>query len=144
MVIQPNLKTRRRKLLRARQPRGRLRRARNAGIAVDRVRGLSKAMASTVYVELLAPATHNRHVGGIGTGSLLLDPETSCEMRNLFLDRNLLVPTMAAAAPGKVSSRSPLCLGQFAFQRDALMFFAGTLDAIFERAPIVRELFGHS
>jgi hypothetical protein len=33
--------------------------------------------------------------------------------------------------------------GELAFSGDALMFFAGTLDAIFELAPIVRELFGH-
>jgi hypothetical protein len=38
---------------------------------------------------------------------------------------------------------SALCLAQFAFQRDALVFFAGTLDAILELAAIVRELLGH-
>jgi hypothetical protein len=36
-----------------------------------------------------------------------------------------------------------LCLRQFAFPHDALMLFACTLDAIFELAPIVRELLGH-
>jgi hypothetical protein len=32
---------------------------------------------------------------------------------------------------------------QLAFSGDALMFLAGTLDAIFELAPIVRQLLGH-
>ena len=36
-----------------------------------------------------------------------------------------------------------LCLGQFAFARDALVRFARTLDAIFELMPVVRELLGH-
>jgi hypothetical protein len=34
-------------------------------------------------------------------------------------------------------------LSQLAFARDALVFLAGTLDAILELAPIVRELLGH-
>jgi hypothetical protein len=37
----------------------------------------------------------------------------------------------------------PLWPGELAFARDALMFLTGTLDAILELAPIVRELFGH-
>src|SRR5262249_19659445 len=36
-----------------------------------------------------------------------------------------------------------LCLRQFAFPHNALMLFVCTLDAIFELAPIVRELLGH-
>jgi hypothetical protein len=32
---------------------------------------------------------------------------------------------------------------QLAFARDALMFLAGTLDAILELAPVVREMLGH-
>jgi hypothetical protein len=32
---------------------------------------------------------------------------------------------------------------QLAFSGNALMFLAGTLDAIFELAPIVRQLLGH-
>src|SRR4029450_8404770 len=35
-----------------------------------------------------------------------------------------------------------LRLGQFAFSRDALMVFVCTLDAIFELAAVVSELFG--
>src|SRR6266581_8949880 len=35
------------------------------------------------------------------------------------------------------------CLRQFAFPHNTLMLFVCTLDAIFELAPIVRELFGH-
>src|SRR5262245_24073168 len=36
-----------------------------------------------------------------------------------------------------------LCLRQFAFPHNAFMLFVCTLDAIFELAPIVRELLGH-
>src|SRR5262249_56476675 len=36
-----------------------------------------------------------------------------------------------------------LRLSQLAFPRNALMLFVCTFDAIFELAPIVRELFGH-
>src|SRR5215471_4922461 len=39
--------------------------------------------------------------------------------------------------------RSMLCLRQFAFSHNTLMLFVCTFDAIFELAPIVRELFGH-
>jgi hypothetical protein len=39
--------------------------------------------------------------------------------------------------------RAALWPGQLAFARDALMFLTGTLDAILELAPIVRELFDH-
>jgi hypothetical protein len=46
------------------------------------------------------------------------------------LRRLMLVPVM-------------LCFRQFAFPRNALMLFVCTFDAIFELAPIVRELFGH-
>jgi hypothetical protein len=45
---------------------------------------------------------------------------------------------MDAAAASRV-----LCLRQFAFPRNALMLFVCTFDAVFELAPIVRELFGH-
>jgi hypothetical protein len=41
------------------------------------------------------------------------------------------------------SSDDVLCLRQFAFPHNALMLFVRTLDAIFELAPIVRQLFGH-
>ena len=33
--------------------------------------------------------------------------------------------------------------GEVAFPDDTLVFFSGTLDAIFELASIVRKLFGH-
>lgn len=44
------------------------------------------------------PDTHSgdRATHGAACHGCLLIAETSCEMRNLFLDRNLLVPTMAA------------------------------------------------
>jgi hypothetical protein len=38
----------------------------------------------------------DRATHGAACHGCLLIAETSCEMRNLFLDRNLLVPTMAA------------------------------------------------
>src|SRR5260370_41943848 len=41
------------------------------------------------------------------------------------------------------TSVTRLRLNQFAFPRNALMLFICTFDAIFELAPIVRELFGH-
>jgi hypothetical protein len=37
----------------------------------------------------------DRATHGAACHGCLLIAETSCEMRNLFLDRNLLVPTMA-------------------------------------------------
>jgi hypothetical protein len=46
------------------------------------------------FASILDRATH-----GVGCHGCLLIAETSCEMRNLFLDRNLLVPTMVSAAP---------------------------------------------
>ena len=36
-----------------------------------------------------------------------------------------------------------LSLGQFAFRCNAFILFTRTFDAIFELAPIMRELFGH-
>jgi hypothetical protein len=39
----------------------------------------------------------DRATHGAACHGCLLIAETSCEMRNLFLDRNLLVPTMATA-----------------------------------------------
>jgi hypothetical protein len=48
--------------------------------------------------------------------------------------------------PGNPRSPAPprLCPGQFAFCRDALVFFARTLDAIFELTAVVGEELGHS
>ena len=40
--------------------------------------------------------TGDRATHGAACHGCLLIAETSCEMRNLFLDRNLLVPTMAS------------------------------------------------
>ena len=48
-----------------------------------------------------------------------------------------------ALAAAHAGSPFMLCLRQFAFPHNALMLFACTLDAIFELAPIVRELLGH-
>ena len=42
-----------------------------------------------------ASTADDRAVYGAACHGCLLIAETSCEMRNLFLDRNLLVPTMA-------------------------------------------------
>src|SRR5262249_60804442 len=47
------------------------------------------------------------------------------------------------ALVGHAGSPFMLCLRQFAFSHNALMLFVCTLDAIFELAPIVRELLGH-
>jgi hypothetical protein len=53
------------------------------------------------------------------------------------------VPSDLALAAAHAGSPFMLCLRQFAFPHNALMLFVCTLDAIFELAPIVRQLFGH-
>jgi hypothetical protein len=55
----------------------------------------------------------------------------------------VLVASDLALAAAHAGGPLMLCLRQFAFPHDALMLFACTLDAIFELAPIVRELLGH-
>ena len=69
-------------------------------------------------------AEHGEPVGELDTGDRHVRPTTALA---------------AAHAGGPLM----LCLRQFAFPHDALMLFACTLDAIFELAPIVRELLGH-
>ena len=46
-------------------------------------------------VEAVDDREHDFTTHGAACHGCLLIAETSCEMRNLFLDRNLLVPTMA-------------------------------------------------
>lgn len=48
--------------------------------------------------------TGDRATHGVACHGCLLIAETSCEMRNLFLDRNLLVPTMASDGAAFFSS----------------------------------------
>ena len=52
-------------------------------------------------------------------------------------------PAAISVCTSSGHNASALWPGQLAFARDALMFLTGTLDAILELAPIVRELFDH-
>ena len=56
--------------------------------------------------------------------------------------RSFVRPVISRLRRLMQAARSILCLRQFAFPRNALMLFVCTFDAIFELAPIVRELFG--
>jgi hypothetical protein len=57
--------------------------------------------------------------------------------------RSIHVPSDLELAAAHARRLFMLCLRQFAFPRNAFMRFVCTFDAIFELAPIVRELFGH-
>jgi hypothetical protein len=54
----------------------------------------------------------DRATHGAACHGCLLIAEISCEMRNLFLDRSLLVPTMASVSPCGQRCWSSLFCGQ--------------------------------